>query len=365
MVDCLTYFKMASDTRVVVDPHESHLLEDVPSAEYHLCAPTVQGYSFVSKSWGRFAADQLTEIRWDNNAFEHLVLPEEKKTLVKSIVHADQRNMITDVIRGKSGGFLVVLHGKPGTGKTLTAEAAAEKAQKPLMIVSAAELGNPLPGFGLERMLSDTLYLCETWDAILLIDEAEVYLEARSLGDLHRNAMVSVFLRLLEYHQQVIFLTTNHISRLDAAFQSRIAVAVKYPDLDATAREEIWTRFVTMTGATITDESAHNDESAAVITKLELQELATKEMNGRYVLNSAELKCRQIKNAVRTAQAVASEIKKPITSHLLHNVLGMIGEFSEFEGACECQKKKLGYFGGGDMGSHMQDLKARYGRIPF
>src|SRR5579859_853429 len=239
MIDCLTYFKMASDTRYVIDPHESHVLEDVNSAEYHLCAPTVQGYSFVSKRWGRFAADQLTEIHWDSNAFKHLVLPEKKKTLVKSLIDADHDDMITDVVWGKSGGFLVVLHGKPGTGKTLTTEAAAEKAQKPLMIVSAAELGNPHPGYRLDVMLRDTLYLCQIWDAILLIDEAEVYLEARSLGDVQRNAIVSVFLRLLEYHQQVIFLTMHHISCLDVAFKSHIAIAMKYLNLDAGVREKI------------------------------------------------------------------------------------------------------------------------------
>jgi len=269
-----------------VYPHDSHILENVPFGEFHLCAPTVRGYSFVSKSWGRFAADQLTKIRWYGNAFEHLVLPEEKKTLIKSLVNADRSQMITDVVQGKSGGFLVVLHGKPGTGKTLTAEAAAEKAQKPLMMISAAELGSYNNGLGLEASLRNTLYLCKTWDAMLLIDEAEVYLEARSLGDVHRNAMVSVFLRLLEYHQQVIFLTTNHISRLDAAFKSRIAVALKYPDLDESAREEIWGRFVNMAGVAVIEESTHCEGNVSIITKLELRKLAAKELNGRYLISS-------------------------------------------------------------------------------
>ena len=36
------------------------------------------------------------------------------------------------------------------------------------------------------------------WGAVVLIDEADVFLEKRSLHDLHRNAMVAVFLRQLE-----------------------------------------------------------------------------------------------------------------------------------------------------------------------
>jgi hypothetical protein len=78
----------------------------------------------------------------------------------------------------------------------------------------------------------------------------------------------------------------------------------------------------------------------------------------------AELNPRQIKNAIRTAQAVASESKQAINYPLLDEVLGMMGEFGDFEGACECQEWKLGYYSGGDLGNHLQDLKARHGRIP-
>jgi len=68
---------------------------------------------------------------------------------------------------------------------------------------------------------------------------------------------------------------------------------------------------------------------------------------------------------MRTVQAVAAEFKVPINFDLLERVLDMVGDFGDFEGACECQRRKLGYFGGGDLGTHLQDLKARYGRIPF
>jgi len=220
-----------------LEPHPSHRLEEVPITEIHLCAPTVGGYSLVSKTWGRFIADRLSEIIWDDDAFSHLVLDETKKNLVKSIVNIDRGDLITDVISGKSGGFIIVLHGKPSTGKMLMAEAADERVRKPLMIVSAAELANPRPGqtVGVERLLQNVFDLAKAWDALVLIDEAEVYLEARSFGDVQRNAMVSIFLRLLEYHHQVIFLTTNHITRLDSTFKSRIAVALKYPDLTSSA----------------------------------------------------------------------------------------------------------------------------------
>jgi hypothetical protein len=36
-------------------------------------------------------------------------------------------------------------------------------------------------------------------DAVVLLDEADVFLEERSLDNLQRNALVSVFLRIIEY----------------------------------------------------------------------------------------------------------------------------------------------------------------------
>jgi len=57
--------------------------------------------------------------------------------------------------------------------------------------------------------------MTSTWRAVLLIDEADVFLERRSLHDLHRNAMVSVFLRVLEYYAGMfLFLFSFSPSRL-------------------------------------------------------------------------------------------------------------------------------------------------------
>ena len=55
--------------------------------------------------------------------------------------------------------------------------------------------------FELDRALRRAFDLAATWRAVLLIDEADVFLEERSLHDLQRNAMVAVFLRQLEYYQ--------------------------------------------------------------------------------------------------------------------------------------------------------------------
>jgi hypothetical protein len=41
------------------------------------------------------------------------------------------------------------------------------------------------------------------FNLVVLLDEADVFLEQRTLQDLQRNALVSVFLRVLEYYDGI------------------------------------------------------------------------------------------------------------------------------------------------------------------
>ncbi|KKA18476.1 AAA family ATPase [Rasamsonia emersonii CBS 393.64] len=59
-------------------------------------------------------------------------------------------------------------------------------------------------------------------------------------GDLERNALVSVFLRILEYYEGLLFLTTNRVGSMDEAFKSRIHMALYYPFLDQRQTIAIW-----------------------------------------------------------------------------------------------------------------------------
>ena len=96
--------------------------------------------------------------------------------------------------------------------------------------------------------------------------------------------MVGVFLRLLEYHQRVMFLTTNRVTTLDEAFKSRISIAIKYRDLDKDARRQVWENFLGLAGVKIIkNKSLVNgvDTSAAIITRDEVNKLASKKLNGR------------------------------------------------------------------------------------
>ncbi|KAL3433581.1 hypothetical protein BDV09DRAFT_196675 [Aspergillus tetrazonus] len=88
------------------------------------------------------------------------------------------------------------------TCKTLTPETIADKVQKPLCILSVGEFGqNPTL---LERTLRDALELMEKWNAILLFDEFDVFLQQRSVEHLGHGQVVAIFLRPLEYYHGIL-----------------------------------------------------------------------------------------------------------------------------------------------------------------
>lgn len=147
----------------------------------------------------------------------------------------------TDLIDNKGNGLIMLLHGSPGIGETFTAESVAEIAQKPLYPVTCGDIGTQ-PG-DVERYLNSVFHLGKIWDCVVLLDEAEVFLEQRTLQDLNRNALVSVFPRALEYYEGILILTTNRVGTFDEAFKSRIQMSLRYERLERHQRKRVWLNF--------------------------------------------------------------------------------------------------------------------------
>jgi hypothetical protein len=178
------------------------LWQSVPTEFLLYCWPAVVGFSFTAKTWGHILVNGLEAIQFHDRAFDQLVLAEERKQLIRALVRFGGEPGADDIVGGKRGGSIFLLHGPPGVGKTLTAEAIAEVLHRPLYYVSMGELG--LTPDEMERRLSDVLELCAGWNALTLFDEADVFLETRTTSDITRNAMVCVMLRLLEYHPGIL-----------------------------------------------------------------------------------------------------------------------------------------------------------------
>ncbi len=167
---------------------------------------------------------------------DKLVLPREQTDLI-DILTAEMDVLMDDIVAGKSGGTTVLCAGPPGVGKTLTAEVYAEIIQRPLYRVHSGQLG--LNVAEMEKALKDTLTRAQRWGAVMLIDEADVYIKRRD-DNIAANAVVGVFLRVLEYFNGLLFLTTNRVDDIDEAIVSRCIAMIRYHPPGEADRRRLW-----------------------------------------------------------------------------------------------------------------------------
>jgi SpoVK/Ycf46/Vps4 family AAA+-type ATPase len=174
----------------------------------------------------------------------------------------------------------MLFHGTPGLGKTLTCEAIAEKMHRPLYSVTVGDIGTD--STTVERNLSKIISLSHRWMAIILLDEADIFLEQRTINDIQRNALVGIFLRILEKYSGIFILTTNRVDTIDEAFKSRISIFLKYSEFSV-------------------------DYRFKVITKLLAILIPTNIVSQEYIgtMSNLKLNGRQIKNYIRMANCLA------------------------------------------------------------
>lgn len=172
---------------------------------------------------------------YDTALGEKLVLPKVQRRLIDVLVGNDAT--FEDVVGGKSGGSIILTAGPPGVGKTLTAEVYSEVVSRPLYSVQCAQLGTHADD--LEESLRRIFFRASRWNAILLLDEADVYISKRG-SDLQQNAIVGVFLRTLEYFPGTLFLTTNRSESVDDAIASRCIARIDYKLPTPGQQAEIW-----------------------------------------------------------------------------------------------------------------------------
>jgi len=284
-------------------------------------------------------------ISFQTQAFDQLVLEEEKKELIRAVARnaggggfedadddsdydEDFEDAGIDVVANKGGASIFLLHGPPGCGKTLTAEAIAELLEKPLYIVTAGDLG--ISASEVETNLGSVLELCQTWDALVLIDEADVFLEARNSTEIARNALVCVMLRLLEYYSGCLFLSSNRAAgSIDAAIASRITVMLGYPKLDASGRGKVWKNLIELVPAIPIDPTT-GKPSEIILSKPRKASKYRADFSAEHYKGLAEefeLNGRQIKNSIVLARALAKERRTPLNLSVLRRaVVAVAGE---------------------------------------
>jgi len=180
--------------------------------------------------------DDMAPYAYQPELKDKLVLPPEQTDLI-DILTAEMDVLMDDIVAGKSGGTTVLCAGPAGVGKTLTAEVYSEIIKRPLYRVHSGQLG--LNVAAMEVALKEVLTRAQRWGAVMLIDEADVYIKKRD-DNITMNAVVGVFLRVLEYFNGLLFLTTNRVDDIDEAIVSRCIALIKFHPPTRDDRRKIW-----------------------------------------------------------------------------------------------------------------------------
>jgi SpoVK/Ycf46/Vps4 family AAA+-type ATPase len=224
--------------------------------------------------------EEFSSLEQPQADLERVVLPERDKQRILSVVERHELYLTKraawgfDALIRYGRGALMLFHGPPGTGKTMTAHAVAQHLGRRVLNVDiptfleAQESRRFLPGLFREARLHN---------AVLFFDECDALFESRRRG----NTLMTMLLTEIERFEGVAVLATNMPEVLDEALHRRILVKVRFDKPDADAREAIWTK--------------HLPRQAPLAGDVDLHDLAW-----RYELTGGE-----IKNAVLVAVAAA------------------------------------------------------------
>jgi SpoVK/Ycf46/Vps4 family AAA+-type ATPase len=193
---------------------------------------------------------ELVEAVTPRRTFEDVVLP---TTTMRSLNHALALVRKHDLIFHQWGlaerhstGLGLAFHfaGRPGTGKTICAEALAFALDRKLLVARYAEMESRWVG-QTARHVASVFRAAAQQDAVLFFDEADAIAGRRfssvSAGyEREANAIVDVLLHELEAFPGVVIFATNLAANIDPAFERRIRTHILFemPNLDE--RERIW-----------------------------------------------------------------------------------------------------------------------------
>lgn len=171
----------------------------------------------------------------------------------------------------------------------------AERKKRPLYSVQCSQLG--IDPSSVETNLSVILQRANRWNAILLLDEADVYIRRRG-NDLIQNAIVGVFLRVIEYASCILFMTTNLPDDIDDAIASRCIVRIGYGLPPRSDQRRIWRVLADVNGITLGDD-------------------VIEQFSARHPRISG----RDVKSLLKLASFSAAHRKRPIDADILEEAL--------------------------------------------
>ncbi len=168
---------------------------------------------------------------------EMVMAPETKSMVYDVVTYCLQKEKIVEswglksFLKGASGCTGINMYGKPGTGKTIAAEAIAKATGKKIIKVDYSEVQSDAWG-GTENQLSELFKTGLETDSIIFFDEADSLLGKRKAEGANsdtNNQIKSHLLTLLDRYNVIVIFATNLFEHYDRAFFRRILFHISFP----------------------------------------------------------------------------------------------------------------------------------------
>lgn len=241
----------------------------------------------------------------DGVTFDSVILPTEKKQAIEHAINqVEHHNLIftewgfgDTMEKGKAISML--FYGEPGTGKTLMAQAIADKYSYKLVAISTGDIETPEPG-GAERAIKKA-FKDAGKDTVLLFDECDSLISSRKHMGSILAAQVNALLTELEQYEGIVVFTTNRIETLDEAFERRLSLKLEFEMPSAEHRAQIWSRMF--------------PAKAPLSSDVDFTELASVEIAGGHIKNIV------LQSARMAANQQIPKAQKRITQDILITAL--------------------------------------------
>jgi SpoVK/Ycf46/Vps4 family AAA+-type ATPase len=264
--------------------------------------------------------------------FESVVIADHKRRqILEAMEQINQQSLIFDTwgfceTIEKGRGVAMLFHGPPGTGKTLMAQAIANKLDRPLRIISTADVESSAPGES-ERNIRKHFTEATKDRAILLFDECDSPIFTRQAVGPIVGARINELLSQIEKFEGLTVFTTNRLGTLDEAVNRRLALKLEFDMPTQEERLAIWQRMV--------------PKKAPIDDDVDWDKLAGVELTGGYIKNA-------ILRAARSAatQDLPDKKKTIRMEHLVRALTLEAQSMVEFE---EARQKQAGTYGVADV----------------
>ncbi|KAI3325235.1 hypothetical protein HD806DRAFT_533827 [Xylariaceae sp. AK1471] len=185
-----------------------------------IISPCLSAFTLTSNAWMPITVGNIRPISIPHHTPDPFIAKNKLRTIYGLVDSQGRSNTLrpSDSLGSKGNGVIILLHGAPGVGKSYTVESISMRTGRPLLTLTVKDLSTDQDKF--QNDLARWFSLAEKWDAILVIDSCDVFIQRRGM----------------EHSQQ----TTGKVGLIDEQVYSRVSLMVLMHGLDNEARYKIF-----------------------------------------------------------------------------------------------------------------------------